>query len=105
MGAAELDQQLRSIHILVNQSLAWEGAGFKATNIEELDNRIARTMLDYQKSLAQALSDRSLDTVERAQLEIMSAEVAEFPLTISVRLRKPLWADSPAVPLVSKSTA
>ncbi|MCR5881731.1 diguanylate cyclase [Rhizobacter sp. J219] len=76
--AAELDQQLRSIHILVNQSLAWEGAGFKAVNIEELDNRIGRHMLDYQQAIQEALKDRTLDAAERAQLEIMSREFAIY---------------------------
>jgi diguanylate cyclase (GGDEF)-like protein len=76
--AAELDQQLRSIHILVNQSLAWEGAGFKATHIDELDARIAGLMRDYQRALDETLVDSTLDEVERAQLETMSREFAKY---------------------------
>jgi diguanylate cyclase (GGDEF)-like protein len=76
--AAELDQQLRSIHILVNQSLAWEGAGFKAANIEELDRSIVRQMVAYERLLGDTLRDDRLDAVERQQLQIMSVEFNKY---------------------------
>ena len=75
---AELDQKLRSIHILVNQSLAWEGAGFKATKIEELDRSIAEQMGGYNGLLQSALSAASLDSVERSQLLTMTGEFAKY---------------------------
>lgn len=76
--AAELDQKLRSIHILVNQSLAWEGAGFKATKIQELDRSIAEQMAAYDGLLESALSLTNLDRVERLQLLTMRDEFATY---------------------------
>lgn len=76
--AAELDQKLQSIHILVNQSLAWEGAGFKAAKISELDRGIAALMAEYDRFLQAASSAPGLDGVERVQLATMATEFAKY---------------------------
>jgi diguanylate cyclase (GGDEF)-like protein len=76
--AAELDQKLRSIHILVNQSLAWEGAGFKAAKIEELDRSIISQMAAYDALLQDVLEDSAIDDVERFQLATMATEFHKY---------------------------
>ena len=76
--AAELDQKVRSIHIMVNQSLAWEGAGFKEAKIAELDRRIASLMAGFQVSLREALAHPGMDDVEREQLDRMNTEFAKY---------------------------
>jgi len=76
--AAELDQKLRSIHILVNQSLAWEGAGFKAAKIDELDRAIGARMAVYDAMLQDTLDDPTLDIVERAQMSTMADEFHKY---------------------------
>lgn len=75
---AELDQELRSIHIMVNQSLAWEGAGFKAAKIAELDHGIAVRMAQYEQSLRDALVNPELDDVERLHLATMGTEFSKY---------------------------
>jgi diguanylate cyclase (GGDEF)-like protein len=84
--AAELDQQLRTIHIMVNQSLAWEGAGFKATNIDELDRNIVRQMVAYETLLDRALRDTPLDAVERRQLQVLAVEFPKYRKSASEAL-------------------
>ncbi|MBL0729888.1 diguanylate cyclase [Piscinibacter sp. HJYY11] len=76
--AAELDQQLRSIHILVNQSLAWEGAGFKAAHIDELDRSIQQQMTAYEQLLNRTRRDERLDPFERQTLQTMAGEFAKY---------------------------
>ena len=76
--AAELDQKLRSIHILVNQSLAWEGAGFKAAKIDDLDRSIGAQMASYDAMLQDTLDDASLDSVERGQMSTMAGEFDKY---------------------------
>lgn len=84
--AAELDQQLRTIHILVNQSLAWEGAGFKAAHIEELDRNIVRQMVAYETLLGRALADLTLDAVEQKQLGVLAVEFPKYRKSASEAL-------------------
>ena len=76
--AAELNQQVQAIHIMVNQSLAWEGAGFKEARIAELDHRIAARMIAFKQALRDATSHQGLDPVEHAQLDQMNAEFAKY---------------------------
>jgi diguanylate cyclase (GGDEF)-like protein len=76
--AAELDQHLRTISNSVNQSLAWEGAGFKAAKIEELDQNIAQQMARYELSLQDALGAADLDDTERELLSKMNTEFTKY---------------------------
>jgi len=39
-ASGQLTQQMAALNATVNQSLAWEGAGFKADKIEALDKAI-----------------------------------------------------------------
>ncbi len=45
-------RQLERLNAMVNQSLAWEGAGYKAEKIAELDQRISTDMQAVDKTLA-----------------------------------------------------
>jgi methyl-accepting chemotaxis protein len=76
--AAALDQQLRSIHILVNQSLAWEGAGFKAEKITELDKKIGSLLADYAKALKSAAEQPGIGDAEKKHLAAAQAEFAKY---------------------------
>jgi methyl-accepting chemotaxis protein len=75
--ATELNQQLRGIHIMVNQSLAWEGAGFKAEKITELDKKIAGVLADYDKSLQATLKSTS-DEAGRKDLAAVKNEFGKY---------------------------
>ena len=76
--AAELNQRVQTIHIMVNQSLAWEGAGFKEAKIAELDHRIASLMHAFEQTLRDAAARGGLDPVEHEQLRRMNAEFSKY---------------------------
>ena len=67
VSAASMSEQLASIHATVNQSLAWEGAGYKEARIEELDKRIQAALKAYGVQLKQALHENGLDEAQRRQ--------------------------------------
>lgn len=84
--AAELDQTLSSIHILVNESLAWEGAGFRAAKIQELDQNITRQMAIFDEALQAALAEPGLDAVEHDQLATMVSEFSKYRKSVTEAL-------------------
>ena len=45
---SQLSERITGIHALVNQSLAWEGAGYKAEKIEALDKQILSLLNQYK---------------------------------------------------------
>ena len=55
-----LAQRLTGIHAAVNQSLAWEGAGFKASKVEALDRQILASLDDYSLALENATRQEGL---------------------------------------------
>lgn len=55
-----LAQRLTGIHAAVNQSLAWEGAGFKASKVEALDRQILASLDDYSLALDNATRQEGL---------------------------------------------
>ena len=73
--AAELTQKLASIHAQVNQSLAWEGAGFKAVKIEALDKSILGRLKAYEADLATAAASPGLQAKE---VHLIAKAQAEF---------------------------
>ena len=75
---AALEQSLRDIQVAVNQSLAWEGAGFKAEKIAALDRSIAAKMAGYDRLLAGVSADLALDAVERSELSTLRGEFAKY---------------------------
>lgn len=55
-----LAQRLAGINAAVNQSLAWEGAGFKASKVEALDRQILASLDDYSLALDNATRQEGL---------------------------------------------
>ncbi len=78
VSAASMSEQLASIHATVNQSLAWEGAGYKEARIEELDKRIQAALKAYGVQLKQALQENGLDEAQRRQYAIAEAEFEKY---------------------------
>ena len=75
---AELSEQVTAIHALVNQSLAWEGAGYKAAKIETLDKRIAAKLAEFKAAIEKRLQTDSLSESERAHLGVALAEFQNY---------------------------
>ncbi|MDH4449882.1 MAG: hypothetical protein QE265_04725, partial [Rhodoferax sp.] len=71
---AQLSERITGIHALVNQSLAWEGAGYKASMIEALDLHIVSLLNQYLLDL-QYLQRNAQDASARKHL---GAAVPEF---------------------------
>ncbi len=71
---AKLSEQITGIHALVNQSLAWEGAGYKASIIEALDQHIVSLLNQYLLDL-QYLQRNAQDASDRKHL---GAALPEF---------------------------
>jgi methyl-accepting chemotaxis protein len=78
VAATSLSEQITAIHASVNQSLAWEGAGYKAAKIEALDKKILGQIGDYKKTLERQLEDASLIASERGHLETALAEFIKY---------------------------
>ncbi len=68
-SAGNLSQQMAVLNAGVNQSLAWEGAGFKAERIQALDQRILADLAAYGKALEQAAADPGLTEAEQALMK------------------------------------
>ena len=78
VAAGALTQQLSSIHAQVNQSLAWEGAGFKADNIEALDKQIMLRLRDYEVSIQQIAAAEGMDPKEAQLLAKAGTEFKKY---------------------------
>lgn len=61
LAVNELDQRLQAIYAMVNQSVAWEGAGFKPEPIAELDKSIVTALAAYHKTLVGASEQAARD--------------------------------------------
>jgi two-component system, chemotaxis family, sensor kinase CheA len=75
---SDISEQITTINASVNQSLAWEGAGFKAATIEALDKHIAGELLRYKGILQAALQKPDLEDDERKQLTLVAAEFDKY---------------------------
>ena len=75
---AALSEQVTSIHALVNQSLAWEGAGYKAEQIEALDKQIAGLLTAYKGKLDQRLATPNISERERKHLNVVASEFEKY---------------------------
>lgn len=76
--AAELSQQLGQIHGSINQSLAWEGTGFKAQKIEELDKKIISQLVNFEKNLVKAVENPTLKLDDADKLRISMQEFKKY---------------------------
>jgi len=77
-GAGALSAELLSIHAGINQSLAWEGAGFKADTIVAHDKQLGERMAAYARELDAAAADTTLTGAERESLQAASKEFAKY---------------------------
>ena len=50
-SVGELDRDLRAVNTQVTQSMAWEGAGYKAEKIAALDKQVLDRLVSLQKEL------------------------------------------------------
>lgn len=75
---SSLSEQVTAIHATVNQSLAWEGAGYKAEKIEALDKAILNKLQAYQQKLAQRLGEPSVSEREKAHLVVVTSEFSQY---------------------------
>ena len=74
----ELQGEVVAVHKLLSQSLVWEGAGYKAERIAQLDSRI-RAELDRVGTLIAALAaDATLDDTERTHAQKLQADFVKF---------------------------
>jgi methyl-accepting chemotaxis protein len=77
-AAGQLNQQLAAMHAQVNQSLAWEGAGFKADKIEALDKTIAHQLKSYGAAIKAAAAEPGLPEAEQQLMAKAAAEFAKY---------------------------
>lgn len=75
LQASELELQLTAINGMVNQSLAWEGAGINAQAIEQLDKKIVASLADYETTLKAAANEPSLPEARKA---LLASAVASY---------------------------
>ena len=76
--AAQLDAQLHKIQIQVNQSLAWEGAGYKTEKIAELDKKIVQHLDAYAQQLSAQLAQTQWNAAERTKLTEISTTYQKY---------------------------
>ncbi len=76
--AGSLAQKLSAIHAMVNQSLAWEGAGFKADKIAALDKRVLDEVKQYAALLKTAAEDPSLSSESQRLLSVTQKEFTKY---------------------------
>ena len=76
--ASDLSEQLVTMHALVNQSLAWEGAGFKADKIEALDKQIGGLLKAYGATLSKAAGNPQISDAQKKRLASAVANYAKY---------------------------
>lgn len=69
---------LSKVNALLNQSLAWEGAGIRAEKIAQLDALVLEHLGKYGDTLASLSSDPALDAESRELLRQVSAEFGKY---------------------------
>jgi methyl-accepting chemotaxis protein len=78
LQASELELQLAAMNGMVNQSLAWEGAGINAQAIEQLDKKIIRLLAEYETTLKAAADEPSLPESRKALLATTIASYVKY---------------------------
>lgn len=76
-----LGQRLAELNSAVNQSLAWEGAGFKAAKITALDQRIQKDLTTYATDLQTGQATPGLTPEQTELLAQMQQEFAKYRKT------------------------
>lgn len=76
-----LGQRLAELNAAVNQSLAWEGAGFKEAKIKKLDERISHDLNLYAADLQASSEISELTAEQSALLQQMQQEFVKYSKT------------------------
>lgn len=76
-----LGQRLAELNAAVNQSLAWEGAGFKEAKIKTLDQRIHKDLGRYAEDLRTSSEDSELTPEQTTLLTQMQQEFDQYRKT------------------------
>jgi methyl-accepting chemotaxis protein len=76
-----LGQRLAELNAAVNQSLAWEGAGFKEAKIKTLDQRIHKDLGRYAEDLRTSSEDSELTPEQTTLLAQMQQEFDQYRKT------------------------
>ena len=84
-GVAEIDRRLRDAHIHVNQSIAWEGAGYREEKIAALDKSIGQSLGAMQKDLDDRAA-AATDEGARTSLTMLAAEFKSYAKLVSETL-------------------
>jgi len=86
VNIGDLSQNLLSIQIDVNQSLAWEGAGYKAELIEKLDKSTLAKMKAFDARLADMVGQATTDAETRKAIEGMRTEFQKYQKSVAQAL-------------------
>lgn len=77
---------LSRVNALLNQSLAWEGAGIKTEKIAQLDALVVERLGKYSDDLIALSSDPTLDDQSREMLKQVSAEFGKYKEAAAVAI-------------------
>jgi methyl-accepting chemotaxis protein len=86
VNIGDLAQNLLSIQVDVNQSLAWEGAGYKAEVIEKLDKATLAKMKAFDVRLGEMGASASGDPETRKVVEAMRTEFQKYQKSVAQAL-------------------
>lgn len=73
-----LGQRLSALNTAVNQSLAWEGAGFKAERIAELDKRITADLATYANDIDTLIKSPHTTPPEKERLTAVAEDFKKY---------------------------
>ena len=74
----DAERQLTFINAKLNQSLAWEGVGYKAEQIEVLDKQLLVDLTNYGRLLMGISQDVSLSDSSRRVLQALLTDFSEY---------------------------
>lgn len=76
--AATLEADVRTVHGLVNQSMVYAALGYRANEIERVDQAIERTSAEIEIALQQRLLQTPADPDEHEAVKAIHASVSKF---------------------------
>jgi methyl-accepting chemotaxis protein len=78
LQASDLALHLATVHGMVNQSLAWEGAGINTESIEKLDKEIGASLKAYEQALSRAVADPAITPGRKEALQSILRTFAKY---------------------------
>ena len=76
-----LDKRLETLNTMVNQSLAWEGAGFKEERIAKLDKQITADLANYAEEIDGLIKSSTTSEKEKEHLSVIAKDFAAYRKT------------------------